>query len=373
MSIPSSTVICLLLVVVGRCCQVLADDTPVHSAPADKEDDDDSCSIDGYHSSTDSNHHHRNEAPLSMQRIIVGQPPFESTILVLDNFLNESFMQNLLTEYLWNASTPWQPVIPHHRPAYEQQQQQPRAAVDHNRLFQAPPPSPNQGGFPGLRTNLTTAYHQALHEVVLTQLTPAMIQDVTGRPIPNDQLRWSTMDSFFGNLCYDPVSLSLTQRVPHIDQGHVVEQRRPVQMALVHYLSPHFPGTGGTAFYAETASGGNRFRYQDCQELKANAKEKFPKGTTALLEASSCHCRPHNKQCGDYQWYIDKFRHWTPPTYMGTPKHEEHYLLLHHVPYRYNRAVLYDARQLHSAYVESVEHLSCAATQGRLTANVFLG
>lgn len=324
-------------------------------------------------------------------------------ILVIQNFLNVTVVQRTWDHIASNA-VEWNPVIPDHREAYRDLLV---ASKDDDvlQLFYAPT-RPKHGGFPGLRTDLTVEYQEALGSKLesIRHELEAVFEEESYRPKRSLRLKWHTKDSFFGNLCYHPESLSLAQKLPHTDSGTVEQQ--PLQLALVHYLSPtwghraaHNNNTktatslagGGTAFYAQAASGGaSRFRrHPDCQLLQDLALEKgLKRGTTAYIKEASCHCRAGagNMNCVDYLWYtqgIEKSGIVTKQAYYNGNSTDSFssslsanpYPLLYHVPYQFNTVVIYDAQQLHSAMIddESLQHLQCYPTQkGRITANIFL-
>ena len=64
----------------------------------------------------------------------------------------------------------------------------------------------------------------------------------------------------------------------------------------------------------------------------------------------------------------------TPPREGYQALGDEAYELLKVVPYRYNRAVIYSAKQLHNSYTDgpALQALSCDPRRGRLTANMFI-
>jgi len=282
----------------------------------------------------------------------IGDPASPSPILIIDNFLPEELASSTFDKI---ALQEWRTGIPDHQIFYEKYNRE-----EDGRLLRTPQII-NGGGFPGLRTSLTQDYEAA----ILEKLQSLNLEETfeTG-PL---NLEWNE-DSFFGNVCYDPSSLGVSQRAPHVDLGFI--DKKKVKLAIIHYISPNFPATGGTSFYKETASGGSRFLHRDCKMLKDQAKEKGLKpGTTAHIEAASCHCRVNNMDCAAYQWYGEKV---PEPRY--TSASSPQYELLHHVPYRFNTVVIYDTHQLHSAFIddETLQSLSCNASEGRVTANLFI-
>ena len=288
-----------------------------------------------------------------------------ASIIVIENFLPENIVK-FTFENITNNNHEWKTVIPFHQKDLEALLQSSVEGEnnDHvgNRLLENL--VNHEGGFPGIRTDLTELYENVLKE----KLESLDIEKMLGLSKPL-QRRWSPVDSFFGNVCYHPSSLGISQRAPHTDVG--VIDRKSIVVAVVHYLSPKFEGLGGTSFYKESSSDGSRFLLQDCKILKNHAKDLGLKpGSTKYLDVASCHCKPSsNMYCHNYQWYNKKF-----PNAEYTNDSNEHYELLLHVPYKFNTAVLYSAQQLHSAYIddETLEHLSCDAKNGRVTSNVFL-
>ena len=222
-------------------------------------------------------------------------------------------------------------------------------------------PISNKGGYPGTRANFTEAYEEAL-KARIDSLDFETIFDIESM-----EKSWQNYSVYFGNTCYSPSSLGVGQRAPHLDRTFT--KKHPVKLAIVHYLSHSFPAAGGTAFYQEVSSGGSRFLLKDCKALKAKAKSLgYKSGETRYLKQSSCHCRPHGKNCDYYSWYSAS----VPEGYMSESTSQ--YELLLHVPYKYNRAVVYHPLQLHSAYVDdyTLQSLTCDPRHGRVTANAFL-
>ena len=119
----------------------------------------------------------------------------------------------------------------------------------------------------------------------------------------------------------------------------------------------------------------------DCNHLKKRAVQELglKPGTTDFVEAASCHCRWGNLNCHDYLWFSKKVQQAAEQDGSSgaggySSGSTSLYQQLYHVPYRYNTAVIYDARQLHSALIDdaTAAQLSCNATEGRLTANPFI-
>ena len=288
-----------------------------------------------------------------------------SSIIVIENFLPEDFIQTTFQNITNDQE--WRTVIPDHQKKLEEFQQTKNKNSDDNddestkRLLKAV--QMNDGGFPGTRTDLTKDYEAALKAKIDTLDLESMLGLSN-----NLEKRWSSTDSFFGNVCYHPSSLGISQRAPHTDFGLI--DRKSATVAIVHYLNPTFQGTGGTSFYKEKISQGSRFFYSDCKRLREKAKEMGLKpGTTTYMEAISCHCRINNVNCSSYIWYARKL-----PEAKYTNDSTSHYELMLHVPYKFNTAVIYATQQLHSAYIDddTLGKLTCDAKEGRVTGNVFL-
>ncbi|KAL7569450.1 hypothetical protein ACA910_009633 [Epithemia clementina (nom. ined.)] len=357
-------------------------------------------------------------ASSSFQIKYIGEDPFQSPVLIFENFLDEALVRSTVDTLLQQQENQlnhgWRPVIPRHQKYYQEQRRKQSQdngdGKEGNQRFLLQTPPERSGGFPGLRHNLfsdddySRALKQKLESLDLEATYFGNASSSSSSSSSLLTLDWSSTDSFFGNVCYHPQkSLSVAQRVPHTDMGLVVHpssssgnrNHRPgrlIQLAVVHYMNPQFAGTGGTGFFQERSSGGNRFRLSDCHRLKQRAEQDLgvKMGTTAFVQAASCHCHWGKQHCHDYLWYekmvkslsrdpSDNNNNNTSSNDLGdhsgyltgsTPL----YKLLLHVPYRFNTAVIYDARQLHAPLIDAdtLQHLSCNATTGRLTANLFL-
>lgn len=295
----------------------------------------------------------------SVQIINIGELT-PSSIIVIDNFLSNDLMMATF-ENITKAE--WETVIPDHKKYYEKWKTQNVTKEGDNLEKWMKAPKQGGGGFPGIRTRLTEAYEKALR----TKLDELDLEVMMGIESPL-QGTWSSLDSFFGNVCYHPESLGIAHRAPHTDEGFI--DKKLVKLAIVHYINPTFQGTGGTSFYRETSSGASRFLFQDCQAVKGKVKELgLTPGTTKYIEAVSCHCKFSPMDCSQYKWYGQRVQE-SKYTSSSTP----HYELLMHVPYKFNSAVIYEAKQLHSAFIddETLQHLTCDAKVGRLTANIFI-
>ena len=217
-----------------------------------------------------------------------------------------------------------------------------------------------------------------------------------------------TQSSMLSAQCHpSPAALSPFNQLaftrPHIDV---------TDLNLVLFLSSGWradaaaPGanasSGGIAFYRERASGASRFRRADCDAmLKAAAQEREPGRVSAHCPRSlSALCeRLESGEVGDLELRALVGRGALPPDasrreglcfntahgraaakdrrrggvrYMAASDHS--YKLLQVAPYAFNRAVLFDAKQLHAAYLDeaAVAALSCEPTKRRLVASFFL-
>ncbi len=299
------------------------------------------------------------EKPSSDQIINIGELT-PSSIIVIDDFLPNDLIMATFENI---TKTEWTTVMPDHKQYYEKWKTQSDIKEGENleKLMQAP--KQDGGGFPGIRTMLTEAYEKKLR----TKLDELDLEVMMGIQSPLQRI-WSSQDSFFGNVCYHPESLGIAQRAPHTDEGFI--GKKLVKLAIVHYINPTFQGTGGTSFYREKISGASRFLFQDCQTVKEKVKELgLTPGTKKYTEAVSCHCKFSPMDCSQYQWYGQRVQE-SEYTSSSTPYYE----LLLHVPYKFNSAVIYDAKQLHSAFIdnETLQHLTCDAKVGRLTSNIFI-
>jgi hypothetical protein len=194
-------------------------------------------------------------------------------------------------------------------------------------------------------------------EAAKTKLKTLHLEELFDLP----SLEYSTRQSppFFGNVCYEPSSLGVFQSAPHVDSGNT--------LALLYYLSPHWEGAGGTAFYREKASQASRFRTDDCHVLKDLADAIYEIDSEEHHDQYSCYCRLST--CGDEG---SCFHARVQQGYRS--ESDDGYELLLHVPFKFDRAIIYSAMQLHSGYLtkEDVDQLSCLPEKGRVTANVFI-
>ena len=181
------------------------------------------------------------------------------------------------------------------------------------------------------------------------------------------------------------------QRAPHVDNGFVKPTNQPITVAMVHYLSLS-PATsfGGTAFYMETASQASRFRPSDCRNLHKHLtkNEGLIVNSRAYRQRRGCYCETTTTTSGESSSdsgdrlanclgeAVDAAtippRYYTNNTTNNTTKTNDLFELLLHVPYAFDRVVIYSGKQLHTAHVPEPSVLSCDPQKGRVTANLFL-
>ena len=174
-------------------------------------------------------------------------------------------------------------------------------------------------------------------------------------------LRYSwPLAPFYGLVCQSPQTLHAGQKAPHLDDF--------ADLAALHYLTHWQPasgaveGAGGTAFYAQRATGAARFGAKECTTLE-----------TAGVSSHLCQ-HSHAFNCtmglGDQAGCKPEQRAFKQSYQTSS---DENFVLLHVVPHAFNRAIIYSAKQLHSAFIDaaSLKTLSCDPKVGRLTANLF--
>jgi hypothetical protein len=177
--------------------------------------------------------------------------------------------------------------------------------------------------YPGIRGNLCDEYWTH-DQVMLCQKAITRAFNMSGKI--------ELLDASFSMVTTQPECLDPRQSLPHCDAY------QPRHIALVHYLSPDFPG--GTAFFRHRSTGLQTVSEQD---------------RAAYFEA--------------LQSELD--RDGPPPrAYIrGDTKLFEQ---IHEVEGRFNRAVLYRGQQLHSGVVEPSARLSADPSTGRLTVTAFM-
>ena len=160
--------------------------------------------------------------------VSIGEDPFTSPVMIIENFLDETLLDSIVKTLKDRPMSDWRPVIPHHARFYD------KFDLNEDKVLKAVPE--NEGGYPGLRTDLIDAYGAAVRE----RLTSFDLNKVFTALHRRLDVEWSPTDSYFGNLCYHPDSLSHTQRLPHIDIGIVGSKKVPIQLAILHYINPDF-------------------------------------------------------------------------------------------------------------------------------------
>jgi hypothetical protein len=287
-----------------------------------------------------------------------------NNILVIDDFLDANFMSELYRNL--SLSTDWIPVIPDHQAVFNYT----RDVVESNTVLWTPP-TVSDVGLPGLRHKLTQAYQDALTDKLLSlpnlEEIFQMQRSKIDPSIPALYQIWDADNSFFGNICYSPESLGILQRVPHVDTGLVQNPNgsfESLTLALIHYLSPDYTGTGGTSFYEQRASNSSRFTAGDCDKLQKVAKMNYPVHSEEYRAQMSCYCDKRGAGCREFYKNV--------PSGSYHSDSSQHFELVLHIPYQYNRVVLYSAKQLHTLHIDQVNTLSCHAAKGRLTTNLFM-
>ncbi len=138
------------------------------------------------------------------------------------------------------------------------------------------------------------------------------------------------LDAAFSIVTADPASLSVEQRLPHVDA------LEPGRIAVVHYLAPDDPD--GTAFFRHRSTG---FETLD----RARSETYLPQ----LRAELAIH-----------------------PPGAAYPAGDAIFELLDTIPARDNRAIVYRSAMLHSGAISPGRTLSADPTIGRLTVTAFL-
>lgn len=174
--------------------------------------------------------------------------------------------------------------------------------------------------YPGIKAALPAEYLQAQGPLIGT-----ILRDVFGVAG-----KVSILEADFSMVTALPASLSIAQRLPHVDA------LEPGRVALVHYLVPG--GTDGTAFYRHRATGYETVDTMRSETYFASLQrdlvggavpESYITGDTALFEQTAA------------------------------------------LPGLYNRALLYRSRMLHSGAIAADATLSDDPATGRLTITGF--
>ncbi|KQU62611.1 hypothetical protein ASG67_03790 [Sphingomonas sp. Leaf339] len=174
--------------------------------------------------------------------------------------------------------------------------------------------------YPGIKASLPDDYLRRQSPLIAT-----ILRDVFGVTAVA-----SVLEARFSIVTTPPISLSIAQRLPHVDA------LEPGRLALIHYLVPG--GTDGTAFYRHRATG-----FETVNAIRGPA-------------------------------YFAALRHEIesaplPDAYIAadTPLFER----TGHVDGAYNRALLYRSRVLHSGAIAPDAIRSSDPTKGRLTVTGF--
>lgn len=175
--------------------------------------------------------------------------------------------------------------------------------------------------YPGIRAPLPDSYLKAQLPVIAA---------VLGRAFGRCR-RVHVIDATFSIVTASPAALQLGQRLPHIDAYG------PDRIALVHFLSP--TDTDGTAFFRHRATG-----FETVTEKRAQAY-------FAQLDAEIRDEEPGPGYVADDSDLFERIAV---------------------VEARYNRALLYRSRQLHSGAISADAVLSADPAVGRLTVTAFL-
>lgn len=176
--------------------------------------------------------------------------------------------------------------------------------------------------YPGVRAELPPSYLDAQLPVIAAAAAEAF-----GRTGPV-----TVIDASFSIVSTPADALTIPQRLPHIDAF------TPDRIALVHYLFPE--GGDGTVFYRHRATG-----FESVDEARRDIF--FRHLDTELRHGGP---PPPDYVCGD------------------TPLFE----CIRSEPARYNRALLYHSRNLHSGAIGAGAGLSPDPGKGRLTVTAFL-
>ncbi|MFD2166640.1 DUF6445 family protein [Thalassotalea euphylliae] len=138
--------------------------------------------------------------------------------------------------------------------------------------------------------------------------------------------------SYFSLITKQPDELTAMQTLPHFDTA------RPYYFAVLLYLNEG--NHGGTGFFRHRKSGLERIKENQVDSYFASVQQEVD-----------------NSGLSQNGYQIDS---------------NEHYELIHSIPYKPNRMVIYPGNLLHSTLVDEEKDISDNPAQGRLTANIFL-
>lgn len=286
-------------------------------------------------------------------------------VLIVDDFLPESVMRRSVHQL--RESGFWQAMAPKHKPMWASPDGV-GAPRDARGLFHPPE---RADGFPGLGTVLPRVYEESawarMHQLRLQEAFAPLLS------VPL-RMAWSSLP-FAGLLCLSPDALHMAQQAPHVDQTG--QMGGEPQLAILHYLSNWSASgeaatgdSGGTSFYAERATGESNFVSARCDAL---VERTSGKGSFFCKGSAVADCERGRRQAAECTGVpAASIRSPLRPGYQSEA--DEAYELLKVVPYVYNRAVIYSAKQLHNSYTDraALEALSCDPREGRLTANMFI-
>jgi hypothetical protein len=197
----------------------------------------------------------------------------------------------------------------------------PQALVDYA-ASAAPFPPAEQSFYPGVRAPAPMPFVQGAHAYL-----DGALRAVFGL---GDQVAVSGGWAF-SLVTQPPESLTLRQRMPHIDSTH------PGNLALLLYLAPE--GQGGTGFYRHRSTG-----YETITEARFDRYEASLKAEVAALG------EPQGYICGDSRVF-ERIADYEPV---------------------FNRMIVYRSRNLHAASLAPGFVGNPDPRTGRLTLNLFL-
>lgn len=175
--------------------------------------------------------------------------------------------------------------------------------------------------YPGIRAPLPPGYFTP-HVALLNTLLADLFGHADGARL---------LDAAFSIVTADVATLSLEQRLPHVD---AIE---PGRIALVHYLAPGDPD--GTAFFRHRSTG--------FETLDPERSRIYLPRLNAELAAQG-------------------------PLAASYPAGDALFELLDTIPARDNRAIVYRSAMLHSGAITPGRVLPADPATGRLTATAFL-
>jgi hypothetical protein len=173
--------------------------------------------------------------------------------------------------------------------------------------------------YPGVRAALPSGYFDGVRDTLALVFSEAFGATGGARVI----------DARFSIVTAMPDTLTPAQRLPHVD---AIE---PGRVAMVQYLGAD--DLGGTAFYRHRSTG-----FETIDAARAP-------GYFAVLSGETARHPPQGYIAGD------------------TPLFER----IESVPARFNRAIFYRSRLLHSGQIAPIATLSADPAKGRLTVTAF--